>query len=117
MSINVDITFNPSFYKKTNKDIYGKAVKEAVSETIQHMETEARKQAPIKTGNLRAHHSTHITDDGAELVNNCGYASYVAFGTSRQAAQNYPLAICKDVEQQQLIPKLVEKKLKSEGVL
>ena len=117
MSIKMDITYNPSFYKKTNKKIYNDAVKEAIKETLQYTETEARKRAPVRTGNLRAHHSTRITDDGGELVNNCGYASYVAFGTSKQQAQNYPLEIVKDIQQQKLIPKLIRDKLKNEGVL
>lgn len=115
--MTVNIKFKNSYYKKIDKKNYEEALKESMSKTIQYAEAEARKTAPIQTGNLRASHSTKITDESAELVNNCGYASYVAFGTSRQAAQNYPLAIVKDIEQKQLIKKLIEKKLKSEGVL
>ena len=117
MGINIDIKYNPSFYKKTNHNIYKEALKEAISKSIQYAEAEARKTAPIQTGNLRAHHSTRIDDEKAELVNNCGYASYVAFGTSRQRAQNYPLRIMKDIHEQQLIPGLIKKRLKEEGVL
>lgn len=117
MTMEVNISYKSSFYKKTNKKNYTDALKEALKETILYADTEARKKAPIRTGNLRAHHSTRVSDEMAELVNNCGYASYVAFGTSKQSAQNYPLEIIKDIQQKKLIPKLIEDKLKSEGVL
>lgn len=113
MTLNLDIKFNNSYYKKTNKQIFKQITQEAVSETIQYAETEARKTAPIKTGNLRASHSTRITNESAQLVNNCGYASYVAFGTSRQAAQNYPLTIVKNIQQNQLPGKLIKNKLEN----
>jgi phage gpG-like protein len=117
MTVTVDIKYNPSYYKKTKTSTYDKALKEAVSKAIQYAESEARKTAPIRTGNLRAHHSTRIDDEKAELVNNCGYASYVAFGTSRQRAQNYPLRIMKDIHEQQIIPGLIKKYLQKKGVV
>lgn len=117
MTLELNIKYNPGFYKKTNKKEYSKALKDAMDKAILWSESESRKRAPVRTGNLRDHHSTRITEDEAELVNNCGYAGYVAFGTSRQRAQNYPLSIVKDIQSQKMIPNNIKESLKKEGVL
>ena len=116
MSINMNISYKPSYYKKTNKDIYSKAVQETLKDVVNYSEAQAKQRAPVRTGNLRAHHSTSVESGGAELRNNCGYASYVAFGTSRQAAQNYPLAIVKDIDSQGLVGRLMKQKLDQAGL-
>lgn len=113
----MSIQYNSSFNKKTSKNPYRRAVKNAVDEAILWSESESRKRAPVRTGNLRDHHSTRITEEKAELVNNCGYAGYVAFGTSKQRAQNYPLSIVKDIQSQNRIPNSIKESLKKEGVL
>lgn len=117
MTLELNMVYKPGFYKKTDKKQYDKALKDAMDKAILWSESESRKRAPVRTGNLRDHHSTRITEDEAELVNNCGYAGYVAFGTSRQRAQNYPLSIVKDIQSQKMISNDIKEFLKKEGVL
>lgn len=112
----LDVKINPSYYKKTDHKIYEKCLKKALEETIKWCESECRKRAPVRTGNLRDHHSYKMDDKDAEVRNNCGYASYVAFGTSRQAAQNYPLEIIKEVDNEKLVLNLFKEYLKKERV-
>jgi hypothetical protein len=117
MTIEMDVKINSSFYKKTNPNIWNKALLRALMESTKWAESECRKRAPVITGTLRDHHSFNVEDYTGEVKNNCGYASYVAFGTSRQAAQNYPLDIVTDMESQKLISTLHKKYLKKEGVV
>lgn len=112
----LDIKINPSYYKKTDPKIYEKCLKKALEETIKWCESECRKRAPVDTGTLRDHHSYKMGDKMAEVRNNCGYAGYVAFGTSRQAAQNYPLEIVKEVDEEQQVFNLFKDYLKKEKV-
>jgi len=55
MSRTIDISFNPSYFKKLG--LTGKGFKEPLSRTIDHalLETEntMKREAPIDTGNLR----------------------------------------------------------------
>ena len=117
MTMDIDIKLNPSFYKKVNPDVWNKALKNALEESAKWAESECRKRAPVITGTLRDHHSYNIEDYTAEIKNNCGYASYVAFGTSRQKAQNYPLDIVTDMESKKLVGTLHKKYLKKQGVV
>ena len=117
MTIEMDVKLNPSFYKKINPDVWNKALLQALMEATKWAESECRKRAPVITGTLRDHHSYNIEDYTAEVKNNCGYASYVAFGTSRQKAQNYPLAIVTDMESKKLMSTLHKKYLKKQGVV
>jgi hypothetical protein len=117
LTVELNMEYKPGFYKKTGKKQYDKALKDAINKAILWSESESRKRAPVRTGNLRDHHSTRITEEKAELVNNCGYAGYVAFGTSKQRAQNYPLSIVKDIQSQKMIPNDIKESLKKEGVL
>ena len=116
MTVELEVTINNSLYKKLNKTIYSKCLNKALGESIRWCESECRKRAPVITGTLRDHHSYKIEDGVAEVRNNCGYAGYVAFGSSKQTAQNYPLEIVKELDNEKMIHNLYTEYLKKEGV-
>ena len=113
----ISVNINPSLYRKLDKQIQKDALAHAISESVKYAESECRRRAPIRTGNLRRSHSFTLSETEGEVTNNCGYAAYVAFGTSRQRAQNYPLSICKDMDKQQLMGRLHKEYLQQHGVV
>lgn len=117
MSFEIEINLTPEFYKKVSSEAFKKCLKGAVKETALEIEKICKKECPVDTGNLMRSHSTKLTDDGADIVNSSGYATYVAFGTSKQSPNNYPARACMEVGQKQFFSKNMKEKLKQEGIL
>ena len=115
--ITINVRATKSYYTKTNSKTWKDACQYVFEECAKWCESECRKRAPVVTGTLRDHHSFKFGDMESEVRNNCGYASCVAFGTSKQKAQNYPLAIVKDMQTQKLPTSLHKKYLKKKGVI
>lgn len=112
-----NIIYNDSYYRKIDINNYRNAMTNTVQDLTEHAESQCHLLAPVKTGKLRASHSCRFTDNTGQVVNNCGYASYVAFGTSRNRAQNYPLQITEDIKSQNLIQSMFESYLIQSGIL
>ena len=62
-----------------------------VSTTAYKVEADAKRLAPVDTGNLRRKIKTKISDGGfvATVGTNVEYATYVEFGTSKMEAQPF----------------------------
>ena len=117
MKITINVRATRDFYNKTDPKTWKDACQYVFEETGKWAESQCRRRAPRITGTLRDHHSLEIGDLEANIRNNCGYASYVAFGTSRQKAQNYPLAIIKEIQMKKLPTSLHKRYLKKKGVI
>lgn len=87
------MTIKDSFYKKVDAVKIENALKKAVTQTVIDLQTASIKEAPVDTGNLRRSHSYEVRVGSgmieALLKNSANYWQYVAFGTSKMAANDF----------------------------
>lgn len=114
MSLDISVEFSPTFYKKINPDTIKKCIEATLNECGGEAEKECQNECPVVTGTLRDSHSTKASEDTVEIINDCGYAGYVAFGTSKQAPNNYPSRVVDKLRSEDFVSKTFEKKLKEE---
>lgn len=76
-------------YLKDLVDDVPTCIEEIVKETAFNVEREAKKNAPVDTGRLRGSITTKLDKLEAEVGTNVKYASFVEYGTSRQAAKPF----------------------------
>lgn len=86
----VEIEFTDSFHNKTNTEHYMDALQEALEYMGNEFLNALKDEAPVRTGRLRDGHYMNVSKDTVSIGNNVEYASYVIYGTSRQAPNNYP---------------------------
>lgn len=126
MSLSIDISFSDSYYKKLglkNDSSYEKALDNAIDHALNDAENIMKREAPIRTGNLRR--STHKTKSKpltGEIRNTARsgknrklYWQFVNFGTSKQAANPFVTRTARRVKPK-LSHYLIEE-LKKAGVL
>ncbi len=90
---------------------------ETIQEITQELETECRKECPVRTGNLRDGHFTSTTILEGNVHNHVEYAPYVIYGTSRQAPNNYPQRAKNNVMGKNDIASKLEDNLEKRGIL
>lgn len=87
------MSIRESFYKKVESNRIKQALEKAVRQTAMDLQKAAMKEAPEDTGNLRRSHSIDVRISSemieALLKNSAKYWSYVAFGTSKMAANDF----------------------------
>lgn len=117
MSMEVSVEFAPKFYKKIDSDNFKKCVESTLKKCGEEAVKECISECPVVTGNLRDHHSLKTSKDVVEVVNDCGYAGYVAFGTSKQAPNNYPSRVISKLKTDDFIGNAFEKECKSRKLI
>lgn len=71
-----------------------------VKEVAIRVDAEAKKKAPVDTGNLRASITMEVDGLEATVGTNVEYAPFIEFGTSRQQAQPFMTPAKQKVENQ-----------------
>jgi hypothetical protein len=82
---------------KAMEHTMGSEAGKIVEETLEGMHKQADPLTPYRTGNLRSHNKTRITESGmarvsGELYNDCSYAPYVFFGTYKMKGRDWMTA-------------------------
>jgi len=82
------------FYTDEVINFYDEKVEDAVERACRLVEADAKKDAPVDTGRLRASIRIEVERIEKDIVEgkvgtNVNYARYVEFGTSKQSAQPY----------------------------
>lgn len=64
-------------------------VKEEVRDTALKIEKDAKRRAPVDTGNLRRQIRSDIDGYNATISSNADYSAYIEYGTYKMSAQPY----------------------------
>ena len=129
-TINIKVDFESSFKKKINPQ----AIKKAQTVTIKNTTLEAEKmckshetpgpgnQLPGTTykavGKLRGGHTPHITQNEGQVRNESAqYWRYVAFGTRKMPARNYPQKVVNQLGSKKYITRTFLTELRRMGVI
>lgn len=117
MTAQLDVTFNASFYTKTDSDVLKKCFEEVIKEVTEDADKECRSICPVDTGLLRDSHSTKSNGLEGTVHNSTDYWMYVVYGTYKQAAQNYPEEVVNTLQSNETASKRLKEKLKSKGII
>lgn len=90
MSFSCNVTYNQSFYNKTNSDAIKGAVKNTINTIVIQAEEECRRECPVRTGNLRDSHYVVHEGDTAKILNTAEYANDVIYGSQSRSPNDYP---------------------------
>lgn len=112
----LEIKFNDSYTNKTDPDSYLKAMSDTVQEVCEETMKECQVECPVRTGNLRDSHFVEGEHLEATLRNSAEYWIYVVYGTRWMSANNYPQRAWNTIISQDVIGKILESKLKDNGV-
>lgn len=88
MRIETNIDQVQSQLRRSAQEAIEKAKRE-LQMTALEVEREAKLNAPVDTGMLRASITNEEVDDGYEVFTNVEYAQFIEYGTSRQAARPF----------------------------
>lgn len=116
MSLEMDVEFKTSFYKKTDSKIVKSCIEETIKELTENAEKQCREICPVDTGLMRDSHSTKTTGLTGQVKNSTDYWFYVVYGTSRQSPQNYPEEVVGNLISDNTAGNIFKKKLKEKGV-
>ena len=116
MGINVNITFNDSFYKKLNSEGFREAIIDTVSDVTNEAVSECQSECPVRTGNLRDSHITEIDDYTGSILNTAKYWIYVVYGTYKMSANNYPSRAWNNMLSQGTVGNIFKENLRKQGV-
>ena len=89
MEINVEVWFNPSFYKKLDQRALQRSHEQLIEKLCHDIEKECRIQAPVRTGNLRDSHYTIIDGLESYVGNSAEYVNIVRFGARNTVPNDY----------------------------
>lgn len=127
--IDIDVQFEPSFKKKINHRAVKSAEKKAIRNTTLEAEKRCKVQAPgpgnqlpgtkyQAVGRLRRSHTPHITDEEGQVRNTSApYWRFVAFGTSKMPARNYPQKIANELASEKYITRTILTELRRQGMI
>ena len=110
------ITFNDSYYAKTNPENYVNAMKATVGDTADATMSECQSECPVRTGNLRDSHFVEKDEFTATIHNSAEYWIYVVYGTSRMASNNYPMRAWNTIRSENVIGTIYMNRLKENGI-
>ena len=113
----VDVKFNESFFKKTDSKLYIESAEDTISYLAEQYNQEVKNEAPVRTGRLRDGHTVQVDGLQAYILNNVEYASYVIYGTSRQAPNNYPQRVANRMNLSGVAKSRFEESLITNGLL
>lgn len=86
--MSISIEYRGNALDNLNNNIE-KDLRRAITRGCLAIERDAKINAPVDTGNLRASITTKVKNLEGEVGTNVNYAGYVEFGTYKQAAQPY----------------------------
>lgn len=128
--IDVKVDIEPTFKKKINHQAIKRAQATAIKNTTLKAEDICKgsetpgpgNQLPGTTykavGDLRRGHTSHITDDEGQVRNaSAKYWVYVAMGTSKMPARNYPLKAVNKLNSDKFFTRAFLTELRRMGVL
>jgi len=115
--IDIDVKFNPSFYKKLDKNIIKKCEAVTIKNTTLEAESRCKKICPYETGALMRGHSSEISDEEGLVKNGQEYWVFVVFGTSKMDARNYPQEVANGLASENYMSRTFKTQLHKMGVL
>ncbi len=116
--MTVEVKFNDSFYKKlgVSGNTFEKSLDKAIDHVISDAENTCRREAPIKTGNLRRSiHKNKPSPCVGELRSRANYWVYLQWGTSKMPANPFVTRTAKQVAPK--LPEYIIDELKNNGVI
>ena len=127
--IDIEVDLEASFKKKINHAV----LKECEEITIKNTTLKAEEmckgsitpgpgnQLPGTSykavGNLRRSHSSHISSEEGQVRSSSGYWRYVALGTSKMPARNYPQQVANKLSSDNYITRTFLTELRRRGVI
>ena len=116
--IDIEIKFEDSFYKKLGSNTYEDVADKVIDRILPEAENETRREAPIKTGNLRRSISKHkpkkCQGEIRSSLKNPAYWIYLQFGTSKIAANPFVTRATQTIKHD--ISKYVKEELRVMGI-
>lgn len=115
--MNVEVTYNQSYFDKTNSANYISAIEEVINNITQEATDLCMDECPVDTGLLRDSHDYDVGGFVGQVTNSTDYWIYVVYGTYKSSANNYPQRVVGRIISSNSISDNVNSILSGKGIL